>query len=114
MDKAVAEFEKRHRAVTARHRRLAEGYVTALNRNGTIEHKPIRRIPFFRARTVVLTLAVFFCFKAYLLFALGAEGYESHLAQLASGTTAEKAGAWAMAIDPASLWLSEKIQLVLN
>lgn len=114
MDKVVAEFEKRHRAVTAKHRRLAEGYVTSLNRNGTIEHRPIRRVPLFKLRTVLVAGAFFLAFKGYLIANLGAEGYESHVGRLALGSTVEKAGAWIMASDPASLWIAEKIQLVLS
>ncbi|EIE51142.1 hypothetical protein [Salipiger aestuarii] len=114
MDKVVEEFEKRHRAVTAKHRKLADGYVTALNRNGTIEHKPIRRVPVFRLRTVLMALGVFLLFKGFILANLGVEDYESRLGHLATGSAFEQAGAWIMATDPASLWLSEKFQAFIS
>lgn len=114
MDKVVQEFERRHRAVTAKHRKLAEGYVTALNRNGTIEHKPLRRVTLMKLKTAVMTLGVFIAFKAYLLANLGLDGYETHIARLSDGSTIEKVGSWIMAMDPASVWFAEKIQYFLT
>ncbi|MDO6584518.1 hypothetical protein Q4543_03215 [Salipiger sp. 1_MG-2023] len=113
MDKVVKEFEKRHRAVTEKHRKLAEGYVTSLNRNGTIEHKPIRRVPFFKLRTLLIAGACFLAFKGLLLTSLGVEGYEGHIGRLASGGIVEKAGAWVMSPDRASLWIAETVQRIL-
>ncbi|EPX75731.1 hypothetical protein [Salipiger mucosus] len=110
MDNAIRNFEKRHRALTAKHRKLAQGYVTQLNRNGTLEHRPIRRTPGFTLKGVLLAVAGFLVFKAYLLASMGPETYAGHLAQLSSGTVAERAGAWVMGVDPATAWVAKLMQ----
>ncbi|MGR3375252.1 hypothetical protein [Salipiger abyssi] len=111
MDRALRNFDKRQREVTARHRRLAQGYVTKVNRNGTIEHKPIRRV---RASGISVRLALlaglcFFVFKAFLLAGLGAEEYALRIGHLANGTLIERAGAWLMGADPVTTALATLI-----
>ena len=89
MDKGIREFERRHRAVTAKHRRLAEGYVTRLNPNGTIEHKPVRRVRALPLKGLALAVTGFVAFKGYLLASLGPADYATHVAHLGSGSLLE-------------------------
>lgn len=69
--------------------------------------------PFFKLRTLLIAAACFLAFKGLLLASLGAEGYESRIGRLAAGSTVEKAGAWVMSPDPASLWIAETLQRIL-
>lgn len=110
MDKALYDFDKRQRAVVQKHHKLANGYTTKLNRNGIIEHKPIRRVPVVSLKGVLFALLGFFAFKAVLFASLGGEEYLARVAHLAQGTGVERAGAWLMGLDPASLWLATQLQ----
>lgn len=114
MDRALRNFDRRQREVTARHRKLAQGYVTKLNRNGTIEHRPIRRMPAFSVRIALLAVLGFCVFKAFLLASLGIEDYALRIGHLANGTTVERVGAWLMGADPASATLAALIQPYLS
>lgn len=111
MDSALRNFDKRQREVTARHRRLAQGYVTKMNRNGTIEHMPIRRFPVagFALRLAGLAILGFFAFKAVLLAGLGAEEYALRIGHLTQGTLVERVGAWLMGADPVTTALASFI-----
>ena len=114
MDRALKDFDKRQRAVSMKHRRLAQGYVTRLNRNGTIEHRPIKRVPFVSVKALAMILAGFVGFKTLLVANLGPEDYAQRIAHLASGTTVERAGAWLMGQDPASLLLATQIHCLFG
>ncbi|WP_417719463.1 hypothetical protein [Salipiger sp.] len=98
----------------AKHRKLAQGYTTRMNRNGTLEHTPIRRIPFLTPRGLLLTLVGFVVFKAIVLANLGPEEYAVRISHLANGTIAEKVGAWMMGLDPATAFLVQYLQPVLS
>ncbi|ETX29853.1 hypothetical protein [Roseivivax isoporae] len=100
MDDSLKNFEKRHRDIRRKHRRLARGYVTRLQPNGTIVHEPSRDVSGVVAWPLMLLVATFFGFKALLLAQLGAETYASHLATLSQGNFAEQAGAVIMGADP--------------
>ncbi|MCR8546690.1 hypothetical protein M4578_02525 [Salipiger sp. P9] len=114
MDSAIHDFDKRQRAVTAKHRKLAQGYTTKLNRNGTIEHKPIRRVRFLSMKGLLLAVAGVFAFKGYLLASLGTEGYAARIGHLSDGTAIERIGAWLMGADPATLWVALQLQPYLS
>ncbi|MAE91732.1 hypothetical protein [Salipiger bermudensis] len=110
MDKALYDFDKRQRAVVQKHHKLASGYTTKLNRNGIIEHKPIRRVPFFSLKGLLTAVLGFLVFKGLLCASLGIEEYVARLAHLSQGSALERAGAWLMGADPASLWVASLLQ----
>lgn len=66
MESALKSFERRQRAVAQKHRKLAQGYVTKINRNGVFEHRPIRRISPVRLRGLLLTILGFLVFKGVM------------------------------------------------
>ncbi|GGG82498.1 hypothetical protein GCM10011415_35280 [Salipiger pallidus] len=110
MDKAYEEFDRRQRKVASKHSKLAQGYVTRLNpKNGTIEHQPIRRVPFVSMKGFALATIGFFCFKAVLVAKLGLEDYAAHLDHLSNGTLLERMGAWVMSTDPATFWIASQL-----
>lgn len=110
MANALRNFEKRASAIESRHRKLADGYVTKMDKDGVMRHAPIRRLRLFRPRMIVYALACFLGFKAFLLIQLGSEVYNERVVLLANGTTVERAGAYVMAVDPATQWIAQRLQ----
>ena len=103
------EFERRMRRINRRHSKLSQGYVTAVNSDGLVVAKPQRRSARGTLRGVALIVIVVMLFKGFLHAQLGAQAYEDRVEALAAGTMIEKAGAFAMAADPITLWLSTKV-----
>ena len=110
MDKVQKDFLKRQKAIKRKHRRLADGYVTRVNRAGVIEHRPRRSVMRFTAMPLVVLLALLFGFKVMLLSQLGEEAYLTHVDALESGNVAERLGAIIMRIDPATERVTGLIQ----
>jgi hypothetical protein len=61
-------------------------------------------------RGVLLSLLTFVGLKAFLYIQLGPEAYAARTVTLEGGSTVEALGAWAMAMDPATLWVATGIQ----
>lgn len=100
MESVQKNFLRRQRAIRKKHRRLAGGYVTRVNRMGVIEHRPRRSFGRITIMPLVLLAAMFLAFKAVLYVQLGEETYLSHLDNLTTGSAVERAGAMVMQIDP--------------
>lgn len=106
-----AKFNKRLNTIEKRHQKLSSGYVRLEERNGLLV--PVRRAKTrrgFPVRGLFLTLVMFLGFKGFLLAYLGAITYVDRHAQLEQGSAIEKAGAWAMRPDPATVWIAEQIK----
>ncbi|MBT8418997.1 MAG: hypothetical protein KJO42_16290 [Silicimonas sp.] len=103
------EFERRMRRINRRHSKLSHGYVTAVNSDGLVVAKPQRRGSRGTLRGVALIVIVIMVFKGFLHAQLGQQAYEERLQSLASGTVIEKAGAFVMAPDPITVWISSKV-----
>jgi hypothetical protein len=65
------------------------------------------------AKPLVLALAVGVGIKGVIHYFVGAQTYESRVSALAAGQGFDPVGAWLMHADPASLWVSERLQSVL-
>ena len=113
MESALRSFERRQRAVTQKHRKLARGYVTRLNRNGVIEHKPLRKVKLPRLGGLLIALMFFLVFKGAMLASLGVAHYGEHVALLRDGSLADKLGAWVLGVDPVTLWIGMLLQGIL-
>ena len=100
------EFDRRMRRISRRHSKLSHGYVTTVNSDGIVVAKPKRRGQGGTLRSLVLLLLVMILFKGFLHARLGPDAYQARVDNLASGSSVEKAGAWAMTADPVTLWLS--------
>lgn len=112
MDDAIRDFDKRANSVRKNHARLARGYVTKINKNGILEHRPRRGGLVAKPLRVLVLLAVaLLVFKGFLLAELGVESYTQHLSDLSNGTTAERMGAVLMSIDPITQKFSEAFAL---
>lgn len=107
-DKQMDQFGSRLKRIGQTHRKLSNGYVTTINHDGLIVAVPRRRrlrVPFAGIALVAIGLIAF---KGIVYFQLGAPGYEARVAQLAAGSTVERAGAWIMQADPLTVWVSEQ------
>ncbi|MFP4273656.1 MAG: hypothetical protein ACLFRU_01410 [Paracoccaceae bacterium] len=102
---AYLDFDKRLRRIDRKRRKLARGQVPYVDRNGLVTYRPRRgfRLPL---RGLVMFALGFIGFKAVVLANLGPQIYADRVDQLAAGTVVEKAGAWLMQADPATMWIA--------
>jgi len=103
-------FEKRTRRIDRAHRRMrTNGYSVYVGADGLIKRRPKAapvRVPL---GLVLVILAGFFLFKGAVIEQLGRETYLDRVAELAGGTIVERAGAWAMQVDPVSEFLAAQL-----
>jgi hypothetical protein len=111
---AQRNFYKRERSLRRKHKRMARGYVTKLDKNGVIVQKPDNKVKGFGARMLVLLATCFVVFKAFILANLGSEEYLARLAGLQTGETYQQVGAWLMQIDPVTGFIAQNLQLVMS
>ncbi|MEC3859686.1 hypothetical protein VK792_00195 [Mesobacterium sp. TK19101] len=113
MADALRNFDKRARAVETTHKKLAQGYVTKLGRDGVMRHKPKVRLSFISPRAIVYLALVFTAFKGFLLSNLGEATYTAHLADLGQGGFVDRAGGFLMGVDPATAWIANALTVIL-
>lgn len=104
-------FDERLRRLTRKHRRMAEnGVARRMGPDGLIIEYPRRRLPRFPWRAVAILVATGFLFKAWMFATLGAAEYDARLAQFDGGGAADRAAAWLLQADPATVaagaWLA--------
>ncbi|WP_417248240.1 hypothetical protein [Celeribacter sp.] len=108
------KFEERLTRIEAKRRKIAKGAIYSVNHDGLIIARPRRRSVRFPVRILFLAIACVFLFKATVLATIGAGNYNARVATLAEGTSAEKAAAWVMSADSATVWLATQLKLVLR
>ena len=64
-------------------------------------------------KPAVLVLAMGVGLKGVIHYFVGAQTYENRVSALAAGSGFDPVGAWLMYADPATLWVSGKLQSVL-
>lgn len=104
---AHGQFEKRLRRIVRSHQRMANGVAYRVDQNGLITAKPRIYNPKFPLRGLILLVGAAFLFKGYIYASLGANTYSERVAGLAEGSLIEKAGAWIMQADPATLAVAQ-------
>ena len=105
-----ATFDDRLRHLVRKHERIrANGYVGRLTEDGLVVMVPRRRGPTFPRRGLIGVLFAALAFKAYLLASLGTADYAARVDMLSQGTPVERAGAWIMAIEPATQTVADLI-----
>jgi hypothetical protein len=93
-------FVRRLRNLGRKHDQMTGGYVTRVGRDGLITVQPRRARRGFPVKPLLLLVAGFFCFKAFMLAAIGPVTYNERLAKLEGGSMVEQVGAAALRIDP--------------
>ncbi|MCK8464313.1 hypothetical protein MUY35_10665 [Aliiroseovarius sp. S1339] len=108
-DAQVHDFQKRVRGISRQHRRLSQGYVQLVERDGLLvpTRRQMRRG--FPIKGLMITLIGFMVFKAFLFSQVGAVNYTDRVQTLAKGSTIEQAGAWIMQDDPVTIAIAELI-----
>lgn len=103
-------FVNRLEMLGEKHAKMTRGYGTKISTSGliVIEPKEERRNWAFPVKLVMMALLGFLGFKVFMLATVGPETYNDRLAKLENGTIIEKAGAFALAVDPLTAILAEK------
>ena len=113
-DANFENFDKRMRRIMRNHEQLSRGHVTTVTRDGLIVARPRRRVMSFvpwRAILAILVLAM--ASKVALYVNLGPAAYEEIVASLSTGSEIERAGAYLMQADQATLWLAAQIEALM-
>lgn len=105
MSRDVMTFDERLRRLTRKHRRMAHGVIYRIGADGLIQSHPRRRSPRFPLQGLVILFAAAFMFKGFLYASLTPMIYDERVALLQQGTVVERAGAWVMQADPATVWM---------
>ncbi len=104
-------FDRRVQKILREHRKLSRGYVTTVNHDGLVIARPRRgNGATVLLRGLLLGMLTFVGLKAFLYVQLGPEAYAARTALLEGGSQVEAVGAWAMAMDPATLWVATQVQ----
>lgn len=105
-DPQMQEFYGRLKRVDRIHRRgggfeapgtLGRSYYTARPRRSLL-------------RPLLLLVAGFMILKAVLLVQIGEADFQGRVATLNEGSQLEQIGAWALQMDPATIWLAEQMR----
>ena len=103
MSLTTMPFDRRLKRIVRNHQRMSHGVVHSVNSNGLIVARPRIYNPKFPIKGLLLTVVAMFAFKGFLFASLGAETFDARVAELAAGSTVEKAGAWVMQADMATV-----------
>lgn len=103
-------FEKRLQKIVRTHARMANGVVHRVDENNLIVAQPRIYNPKFPLRGLVMLIATAFIFKGYILASLGETSYGERIVALSQGTLIEKAGAWIMQPDQATLAVAQVLR----
>jgi len=110
-DQNHVKFDRRLEKILREHRKLSRGYVTTVNHDGLVIARPKRAVGSTTLlRGLLLCLVTFMILKAFLYVRLGPEAYAARTVQMEGGSVVDTVGAWAMTMDPATLWLATQIQ----
>lgn len=114
MAQANVPFDKRLKQIVRKHEKLAKGGVRTVTSDGLIVVKPRVYRPRFPLRGMILLLVVGFLFKGLFLASVGEVAYGERVTALAQGSVMDRAGAWVMQIDPATLIIANFLSDLLN
>lgn len=100
MVETKTHFDNRLNVLGHKHKAMTRGYTTHMRNDGLIVVKELPQKKQFPIKGLVLLLLGFFCFKGFMLAAVGQDAYAERVASLQSGTFVEQGGAWVMQADP--------------
>ncbi len=102
-------FDERLGRIQKRHRKMANGYVTKMDKDGLISARPLRRIR-FPWKSMLLIAGLFILFKGATLAALGPQTYSERVDRLSRGNGSERIGAFLMQPEVATTWTARLMQ----
>lgn len=115
MGSAHLPFNDRLKGLDKRRRKMKRnGVVHSINHDGLIIAKAKRRAPRFPIKGLFLVLVAMIAYKGFLHAHLGERVYEQRLTLLTEGNGFERFGGWVMQLDPATLWVSGKMKILLG
>lgn len=100
MSSSHEAFVKSQKSVLNKHRRMASGYHTTMDENGTFIQKPNALGGVGFAKPAVLLLGLFVGLKVLFQAYQGPEEYAEHVDALSQGNLAEQIGSFVMTPDP--------------
>lgn len=112
MSLATVPFDRRLKQIVRRHKRMSNGIVRKVDSRGLIVARPRIYNPKFPLKGLLLLVVAGFAFKGLVHANLGASAYNNHVTELSAGTTVEKAGAWVMQSDPATVMISRGFKML--
>lgn len=104
-DPQMEEFYGRLRRVAHNQRRGAAFEVPGTVGGARYRHRARAQRPSL-LRPTLLVLAVFMVLKSVLLVQIGPVDYQGRVDRLREGSQIEAAGAWALKMDPLTIWLA--------
>jgi hypothetical protein len=107
-------LDKRLTRIEAKRRAISKGAVYSVNQDGLIISRPRRRGLRFPLQGLFFAIAGLMMFKVGLVVVLGTATFAARVESLAEGTVFERAGAWVMTADPATLWVATQMKLLLS
>lgn len=107
MSVAQVPFQKRLRRIVRDHQRMSHGATHVMRADGLIVARPRVYNPKFPLRGLVMLIGAALVFKGFILASLGTATYGDRVAQLAQGSIVEKAGAWIMQPDVATVAVAQ-------
>lgn len=108
------QFNSRLKSIVRRHDRMKHGVAHVMTRDGLIVARPRRRMPSFPLGGVLTLLVTAFLFKGLMYFSAGALAYADRVASLQDGNMMERAGAWVLQADPATVMVANVFHLFLG
>lgn len=109
MGTSQIEFASKVRRLNRKHSKLSRGMGSRIMPDGQMMAFPRRRDFGLSARGVVFLISAYFGFKTLLLLTFGEITYTGRVAELAGGTSVERAGAWVMQLEGVTLFLANLI-----
>ncbi|MEM6939650.1 MAG: hypothetical protein AAF943_05795 [Pseudomonadota bacterium] len=110
-------FAKRLGKLGRKHERMTHGYSTKVGKDGLLIVTPRRRrfVPAGAGLKLLVLAAVgFFGFKCLALAAAGPVTYAERVAKLENGSIIEQIGAKALAVDPVTAAVADRIGPILR
>lgn len=98
-DTDMKSYAKRVRKINKKHRKMGNGVIHLVNRDGLIIARPRRSRMRLPLGGIVLGILAFFAFKTFLLIYLGQATYNDRVNMLQNGSFIEQAGAYVMSVD---------------
>ena len=108
------EFQGRVAHLKTKHAGFAQGYSTHVQSDGLIVMRPQKIRSRVSGKIILLILAFFLVFIAFLMCVHGFDSYDERVARLTTGNAVERVGAFVMQSDPVSVWAATQMGPILR